>query len=166
VASLRLHGKGRAAHARAEATVRQATGACLSGAVAPESSPTQLPAPQLVHPAQGTLPCLPGTKAAFESVIDSLKTCLGAEDLLLVHTNNHGGHDGNDSYICTYAGEPLAIDGHTLRRERELIVLFVDLEPMLNWGHRCRYLLLREVPPTLSVVWRGPSVPEWAVEIR
>ena len=79
------------------------------------------------------------------------------------------------------AGEELTIDGRTLHRERELVVVFVDLEPMLNWGHRCRYLLVdreggeveavealvptffREERPTLRVVWRGPSVPAWAV---
>lgn len=79
------------------------------------------------------------------------------------------------------AGEELTIDGRTLRRERELAVVFVDLEPMLNWGHRCRYLLvdresgeveiiearlppfLREERPTLRIVWRGPLVPAWAV---
>jgi hypothetical protein len=45
-----------------------------------------------------------GTKAAFEAVIDDLKTCLRSDDLLLIHTNNHGGHNGTDSYICTYSG--------------------------------------------------------------
>ncbi len=59
---------------------------------------------------------------------------------------------------------------------------FVDLEPGVNWGHDCRYLLIREdaaetqsfpatMPPFLKpggpgfrVLWRGPGAPEWAVE--
>lgn len=45
-----------------------------------------------------------GTKAEFEDAIDALKPKLKADDLLLIHTNNHGGHDGTESYICTYSG--------------------------------------------------------------
>jgi hypothetical protein len=45
-----------------------------------------------------------GTKAAFEAVIDDLGARIGAEDLLFVHTNNHGGHDGTNAYLCTYDG--------------------------------------------------------------
>jgi hypothetical protein len=45
-----------------------------------------------------------GTKAAFESVLDTLKTRLRSDDLLLIHTNNHGGHNGSDAYLCTYSG--------------------------------------------------------------
>lgn len=44
-----------------------------------------------------------GTKAALDSVLDTLKTKLKADDLLLIHTNNHGGHNG-ESYLCTYSG--------------------------------------------------------------
>jgi hypothetical protein len=29
---------------------------------------------------------------------------LKADDLLLIHTNNHGGHNGTESYLCTYSG--------------------------------------------------------------
>jgi hypothetical protein len=29
---------------------------------------------------------------------------LKADDFLLIHTNNHGGHDGTESYLCTYSG--------------------------------------------------------------
>ena len=28
-----------------------------------------------------------------------------ANDLLLIHTNNHGGHNGTESYLCTYSGD-------------------------------------------------------------
>lgn len=43
----------------------------------------------------------PGTKAAFENAIDNLKAKLKQNDLLLIHTNNHGGHNGTESYLCT-----------------------------------------------------------------
>jgi hypothetical protein len=29
---------------------------------------------------------------------------LKTNDLLLIHTNNHGGHNGTESYLCTYSG--------------------------------------------------------------
>jgi hypothetical protein len=45
-----------------------------------------------------------GTRAAFESGIDSLKSKLKKDDLLLIHSNNHGGYDGTSgtANLCTY----------------------------------------------------------------
>ena len=45
-----------------------------------------------------------GIKADLDSVLDTLKSKLKADDLLLIHTNNHGGHNGTYSYLCTYSG--------------------------------------------------------------
>jgi len=45
-----------------------------------------------------------GTKADLDAVFDTLATNLSADDLLLIHTNNHGGHNGTESYLCTYSG--------------------------------------------------------------
>jgi hypothetical protein len=46
-----------------------------------------------------------GTKADLEGVFDDLKKRLKKNDLLLVHTNNHGGYDGpGKAYLCTYSG--------------------------------------------------------------
>jgi len=45
-----------------------------------------------------------GTKAELENVFDDLKTRLGSDDLLFIHTNNHGGHNGTESYLSTYSG--------------------------------------------------------------
>ncbi len=46
-----------------------------------------------------------GTKADLDAVLDTLKTKLKADDLLLIHTNNHGGWDGwGKSYLVTYSG--------------------------------------------------------------
>jgi hypothetical protein len=60
------------------------------------------------------------------------------------------------------------------------VTFFVDLEPGVNWGHKCRYILinletgeqlsfpatmppfLKGTPPALRVVWLGPSAPAWA----
>jgi hypothetical protein len=44
-----------------------------------------------------------GTKADLDAVLDELKGRLGPEDKLLIHTNNHGGHNG-ESYLVTYSG--------------------------------------------------------------
>lgn len=45
-----------------------------------------------------------GTQEAFESVIDELKHRIDADDLLLIHTNNHGAYDGapGTANLCTY----------------------------------------------------------------
>lgn len=47
-----------------------------------------------------------GTKAELEAVIDDLKTKLNPEDLLLIHTNNHGGWDfaPGTAYLVTHSG--------------------------------------------------------------
>jgi len=60
-------------------------------------------------------------------------------------------------------------------------VVFIDLRPGANWGHECRYILinnkskeikttpadmppfLKEVPPTLHLLWLGIKAPRWAV---
>jgi hypothetical protein len=45
----------------------------------------------------------PGTQAGFEAAIDDLKGKLKSRDMLLIHTNNHGGNNGpGQSYLCTY----------------------------------------------------------------
>ncbi len=45
-----------------------------------------------------------GTQSALESAIDDLKKRLKTRDLLLIHTNNHGGYDGTPgtANLCTY----------------------------------------------------------------
>jgi hypothetical protein len=47
----------------------------------------------------------PGTKAALENALDTVKAKLKADDFLLIHTNNHGGLDGpGKAYLCTFSG--------------------------------------------------------------
>ncbi|PWT86705.1 MAG: hypothetical protein C5B58_00970 [Acidobacteria bacterium] len=45
-----------------------------------------------------------GTRAEFENAVDDLKGRIKRDDLLLIHTNNHGGYDGTPSTanLCTY----------------------------------------------------------------
>jgi len=45
-----------------------------------------------------------GTRGALEAAIDDLKTKIKKDDLLLIHTNNHGGYDGTPgtANLCTY----------------------------------------------------------------
>jgi hypothetical protein len=59
-------------------------------------------------PGDGTAYTMPvnsaGTKKGLEDALDALKPKLKPNDLLLIHTNNHGGHNGTESYLCTYSG--------------------------------------------------------------
>lgn len=43
-----------------------------------------------------------GSKADLLGVLDDLKKRLKADDSLLIHTNNHGGHNGTESDLCCY----------------------------------------------------------------
>jgi hypothetical protein len=45
-----------------------------------------------------------GTRTALEAAIDDLKSKIHARDMLLIHTNNHGGYDGTPgtANLCTY----------------------------------------------------------------
>jgi hypothetical protein len=45
-----------------------------------------------------------GTRAGFEGAVDALKARIKRDDLLLIHTNNHGGYDGTPgtANLCTY----------------------------------------------------------------
>src|SRR5262245_19497538 len=47
----------------------------------------------------------PGTKAALDNAIDTIKAKLKPDDFLLIHTNNHGGLAGpGQAYLCTFSG--------------------------------------------------------------
>ena len=67
-----------------------------------------IPKPVVSWPGDSTAYRMPingkGTKADLDTVLDTLKAKLKIDDLLLIHTNNHGGHNGTESYLCTYSG--------------------------------------------------------------
>ena len=78
-------------------------------------------------------------------------------------------------------GDEIDIDGGRVQVDAPTVLAFADLEPGVNWGHRCRYLLvdvgsgevrgidaqfppfLRGNTPGLRVVYRAAGVPDWAV---
>jgi hypothetical protein len=64
------------------------------------------PKPVVSWPGTSTAYTMPvhgqGTKADFEGVIDDLKKRIKKQDSLLIHTNNHGDHDGTESNLCLY----------------------------------------------------------------
>jgi hypothetical protein len=78
-------------------------------------------------------------------------------------------------------GEEVEIDGGRVQVDAPTVLAFADLEPGVNWGHRCRYLLvdvgsgeargidaqfppfLRGMPPGMRVVYRAEGVSDWAV---
>jgi hypothetical protein len=66
------------------------------------------PQPVTTWPGDGTPYRMPvngqGTKADLEGALDDVKSKLRSDDLLLIHTNDHGGHNGTTAYLCTYSG--------------------------------------------------------------
>jgi hypothetical protein len=71
----------------------------------------------------------PGDRAAFEAAVDALKPRLREDDLLFIHTNNHGDNYGSGSFLCAYPdwGQYLADDFAAklgeLPRYQSLVVL-------------------------------------------
>ncbi len=79
------------------------------------------------------------------------------------------------------AGAELKIDGQNVDVPWRAVLAFVDLQPEMNWGHDCRYVLVSletgelkvinaHLPPfllgvadTLRVIWQGDTVPEWTL---
>ena len=73
------------------------------------------------------------------------------------------------------------IDGKEIRIPWPAVIAFIDLEPMANWAHDCRYLLvnvetgelrsidarfppfLRGASDTLRVIWKAEAVPPWTL---
>jgi hypothetical protein len=65
--------------------------------------------PGTTWPGDGTAYRMPvkgkGTKADLDAAIDDVKKRLKKDDLLLIHTNNHGGYDGpGKAFLCTFSG--------------------------------------------------------------
>lgn len=95
------------------------------------------PQPATSWPGDGTAYSMPvddmGTKQALEDAIDGLKTKLKEDDLLLIHTNNHGGHNGTESYLCCYSGpDYMATDFASKLGE---LPSFADLIVMMEQCH-------------------------------
>jgi hypothetical protein len=81
-------------------------------------------------------------------------------------------------------GDELEVDRGRVQVGAPTVVAFVDLEPGVNWGHRCRYVLvdresgdvraidaqfppfLRGASPSLRLVYRGPEAPDWAIATK
>lgn len=78
-------------------------------------------------------------------------------------------------------GATFKVDQRDIPVRRASALVFVDREPQANWGHACRYLLigledgkvesieaqfppfLRGAPKALRLIWKGDSVPDWAI---
>ena len=78
-------------------------------------------------------------------------------------------------------GAVVELDRKEICMPRPAVIAFVDLDPMANWAHDCRYLLvnpetgelqsidahlppfLRGVSDTLRVIWKAEAVPRWAL---
>ena len=84
-------------------------------------------------------------------------------------------------------GATRRVPGLTLECPWDAYVAFVDLDPMANWGHRCRYVCVsedtadttcidaqfppfsartdRQAPSPWRVLYRAPGVPDAAVVV-
>jgi hypothetical protein len=102
----------------------------------------------------------------------------------VLSTLSNGERDKSVIYLDTKelpAGSTIEIAEREVRLPWQGVLAFIDLEPQANWGHACRYLLFdrasgemlsfeAQFPPylrgpseTLTLLWKGPSAPEWAV---
>lgn len=95
------------------------------------------PKPVTSWPGDGTTYTMPvhdaGTRQALEDAIDALKPKLKQDDLLLIHTNNHGGHDGTESYLCTYSGPDYTASDFAAKIGE--LPVFADLIVMMEQCH-------------------------------
>ncbi len=95
------------------------------------------PKPVAHWPGDGTAYTMPvhnaGTRQALEDAIDALKPKLKQDDLLLIHTNNHGGHDGTGSYLCTYSGSDYTASDFASKLGE--LPVFADLVVMMEQCH-------------------------------
>lgn len=95
------------------------------------------PQPVTNWPGDGTAYTMPvhdaGTKQALEDAIDALKPKLKQDDLLLIHSNNHGGHDGTESYLCTYSGPDYTASAFSSKLGE--LPVFADLIVMMEQCH-------------------------------
>ena len=86
------------------------------------------------------------------------------------------------SHETVHAGMQIHLGDALVEVPWEARVVFVDLEPKANWGHRCAYIILQlgddggfirkdaQMPPFLKpggmpfrLLWKGAEVPEWTV---
>lgn len=95
------------------------------------------PQPVTTWPGNSTAYTMPvhdaGTKQALADAIDALKPKLQQDDLLLIHTNNHGGHNGTESYLCTYSGPDYAASDFASKLGE--LPVFSDLIVMMEQCH-------------------------------
>lgn len=75
-----------------------------------------------------------GDRASFQAALKDLKTKLKLDDLLFIHTNNHGGNSSGQSFLCaypswgTYWANDFASDLAGLPKYRSLIAMMEQCE--------------------------------------
>jgi Peptidase C13 family len=95
-----------------------------------------------------------GNQAGFESALDDVKGKLKKDDLLLIHTNNHGGNNGpGQSFLCTYPnwGSYFASDfGNKLAQLPKYRALIVMME-QCNSGGFNSYVISKSTAAATSI---------------
>lgn len=84
-----------------------------------------------------------GTRSELDDVLDELKTRLDESDSLLIHTNNHGDHDGTESSLLSYSGPdyPASDFATKLAQLPKINRLIVMMEQCYSGGFRSPILL-------------------------
>jgi hypothetical protein len=109
-----------------------------------------------------------------QHILDTVRGIIGAErlDQSIVYL----------SYQPVRAGTQMQVGDVSMNVPWAAHLVFIDLEPGLNWGHECLYVaigpragqalevhgrippFLKPGPLTFRALWRGTGAPEWAVE--
>jgi hypothetical protein len=95
-----------------------------------------------------------GNRAGFEAALDNVKSKIKKDDLLLIHTNNHGGNNGpGKSFLCTYPswGAYFAADfGNKLAQLPKYRALIVMME-QCNAGGFNQYVISKSTAAATSI---------------
>jgi hypothetical protein len=95
-----------------------------------------------------------GNQAGLEAALDNVKSKIKQSDLLLIHTNNHGGNNGpGQSFLCTYPnwGAYFAADfGNKLAQLPKYRALIVMMEQCHAGGFN-QYVITKSTAAATSI---------------
>lgn len=104
-----------------------------------------------------------GTKSELEGVFNDLKTRLRGDDLLLIHTNNHGWYTGSDSYLSTYSGPNYYASAFSAKLAElpRFRCLMVMMEQCASGGFNAPIIASSPADRTSVASACGPFVSSW-----
>jgi hypothetical protein len=112
-----------------------------------------------------------GNRTGFQNIINELKTRIGPNDCLLIHTNNHGWYDSNGGFMSAYGGKYYATDfADDIAQLPQFKTLLIFMEqcasgsfatPVMNHTPAANTVFQSAVPATESSAGGWPFDP-WA----